>query len=167
MYKLILSSAIAVSIIVSSCGEKKEEKKEDSKEESAFLNSSSKGIIPNMFADISISGMVCEMNCVSSVKTLLTEMVGVTEIEIEYNTESKLNHARIKFNTAQVSDEQMVDAIEKLNDGAFKVEKVDLKKIKEKTKRKKDDKEVTNLYHNSGSSDFALPSILDVFSTVL
>ena len=41
-------------------------------------------VIANTVADIGISGMVCEMNCVSSVKQELLSMLGVTEMEIEF-----------------------------------------------------------------------------------
>lgn len=161
MFKPILSLALISSLFLSSCGEtKKEEKKEEEKkEETSSLNSSEeKIIIPNMFADISITGMVSEVKCVGSIKKLLSAMVGVTEIEIDFNNGKNVNHAKVKFDNKIINDKQMVKAIEKLNAGAYKVEDVDLKKLDEKP-----GKEVTFITP-SGSARFALPNILDVFN---
>lgn len=174
MFKKIISITFIASFIITSCADKSEKKEggddEKSKEESVIIKSpQATDIIPNMLADISLSGVVCEIKCVESVKTLLSNMIGVTEIEIDYNADGQLNHATLKFDDKKISDEQMVSALENFKNGAFKVEKIDIKKLDEKTARKKskEEKDLTKSYSSSGSSDFALPSILDVFSTVL
>jgi copper chaperone CopZ len=157
MFKPILCLALISSLLFSSCGEtkKEEEKKEET---SSFRSSDEKKITPNMLADISITGMVSEVKCVGSMKKLLSAMVGVTEIEIDFSNSKNVNHAKVKFDNKIVNDKQMVKAIEKLNDGAYKVGNVDLRKIDEKS-----GKEVTFITP-SGSAGFALPNILDVFN---
>lgn len=174
MFKKIISVAfIASFIITSSCGDKSEKKEgsDEDKSKEAVIIKAPQGtdVIPNMLADISLSGVVCEIKCVETVKSLLANMIGVTEIEINYNSDGRLNHATLKFDDKKITDEQMLTALENFNNGAFKVDKIDIKKLDEKTtkKKSKEDKDVTKVYSTSGSSDFALPSILDVFSTVL
>lgn len=173
MFKKIISIAFLAGFIITSCSDKSEKKEgtdeEKSKEAVIIKAPQATDVIPNMLADVSLSGVVCEIRCVESVKSLLSNMIGVTEIEINYNSDGKLNHATLKFDDKKISDEQMLTALENFNNGAFKVDKIDIKKLDEKTtkKKSKEDKDLTKIYPSSGSSDFALPSILDVFSTVL
>lgn len=95
-------------------------------------------------------------------------MVGVTEIELNFNVQNNINHAMIKYDRYVINDQQIVTAIKKLNNGAYKVGNIKIKKLEEKSissKKKPDEKEIT--FSNSPSySDggFALPNILDVFN---
>lgn len=170
MYNPVLSIALLTSLFLISCDSKKEEgkKEENKKEASSNLSSSSiQAIQPNSLADISIRGMVGEVDCVGSVKKLLSAMMGVTEIEIDFRSESEINHAMVKFDNTKINDRDIVVAIEKLNDGAFSVEDIEVKRLNEKTvgsKKKSEEKEVTSTQSSSENAGFALPNILDVFN---
>ncbi len=160
-------------LLFNSCSEKKtEEKKEEKKESSVIIKKATYDDRPNMLADISISGMVDELTCVEPLKELLLAMVGVTEIEIDFNSENEINHAKVKFDNSKIDDKEMVNAIEKLKDGTYKVESVELKKLNENTavtKKKIEDAEVSateTFSSESGSGGFALPGILDVFDVL-
>lgn len=174
MFKSAITFVLLPGILIfNSCSEKKsEEKKEEKKETSIILKKKSEKINPNMLADISISGMVDELNCTEPLKNLLLAMVGVTEIEIDFNSENEINHAKVKYDNSKINDREMVDAIEKLNEGAYKVEGVELKKLNENTavsKKKNDEAEVSaveSFSSSSGSGGFALPGILDVFDVL-
>lgn len=172
MFKPILNLILFTILILSSCGEEKkvEDKKGDViKEETSEKKSTINSVInANSLADISISGVVNEVKCVSSIKKLLSAMVGVTEIELNFNVQNHINHAVIKYDSHVINDQQMVSAIEKLNNGAYKVGDIEIKKLAEKSisaKKKSEEKEIT--FSNSSSSNsggFALPNILDVFN---
>jgi copper chaperone CopZ len=159
-------------LLLSSCGEEKKvaDKKGDYKkdENSQKISSINSEINANSLAHIRISGMVNEVKCVSSIKKLLSAMVGVTEIELNFNEQNHINHAMIKYDSNVINDQQMVNAIEKLNNGAYKVGDVEIKKLKEKSisvKIKSEENEIT--FTSSPSSEsvgFALPNILNVFN---
>jgi hypothetical protein len=97
MFKPILSLILLSTLLLSSCGEEKKEddkKGDDKKEETSQKKSSiNSEINANSLADISISGIVNEVKCVSSIKKLLSAMVGVTEIELNFNAQNNINHA--------------------------------------------------------------------------
>lgn len=169
MLKPILSLILISSLFISSCGGENPSTGSGTRKETSQVKiSTENNIHPNSLADISITGMVCEVNCVGSVKKLLSAMVGVTEIEIDFNSEDKVNHAMVKYDCKIINDKQMVSAIEKLNDGAYKVGEVEVKKFNEKSassKKKTEEKEITFTTPSSvGSGGFALPNILDVFN---
>jgi copper chaperone CopZ len=171
MLKPILSFLLISSLFISSCGgekKEKEDKKEEKKEETSQLNLSDKGIMANRLADISIIGMVSEVKCVGSIKKLLSAMVGVTDFEMNFNSTNDVNHAMVKYDVNIINDQEMVNAIEKLNDGAYKVGEIEIKKLEEKSisaKKKTEEKEITfTTSPSSGSGGFALPNILDVFN---
>lgn len=170
MFKPALSILFISALTFNSCDSKKEEsKKEEDKKEEANLETetSQHKIKANSLADISISGMVSEVNCVGSVKKLLSAMIGVTEIEIDFQSATEINHAKVKFDNTKINDQEMVMAIEKLNDGAYRVEEVEVKKLNEKSvicKKKSEEKDMTATQSSSGSAGFALPNILDVFN---
>ncbi len=167
-----LSLILLTTLLLFSCGEeiKVEDKKgDDKKEETSQKKSSTNSQInANSLVYISISGIVNEVKCVSSIKKLLSAMVGVTEIELNFNAQNNINHAMIKYDNHVINDQQMVIAIEKLNNGAYKVGDVEIKKLEEKSisaKKKSEEKEITFTHSpNSGSVGFALPNILDVFN---
>ncbi|MFN3343538.1 MAG: cation transporter [Flavobacteriales bacterium] len=75
-----------------------------------------------MIADLGISGMSCEVNCVSSIKKALLKMEGVASFEMEFDAEKDVNHAFVKFDNKVVSPDEMIATIESVNDGIYKVE---------------------------------------------
>lgn len=80
-------------------------------------------------ADFSIEGMSCEMNCVSSVKSTLADMEGVTNIDFpDFSGDNDVNHGMVSFDAEKVTPEEMVAAIQKLYDGQYKVKHVKVEK---------------------------------------
>lgn len=164
---------IFASVLISSCGSdsKKEEKKEEEKkEETSYQN---KGITApvsnaNSLASISISGMVSEIKCVGSIRKILSAMMGVVEVEFDFKSTRAINHAKVKFDNSLVNENEMTAAIEKINEGKYKIENIEVYKLEEKSiatnKKKNEEKEVTfSTSSGSSSPGFALPNILDVF----
>ncbi len=76
---------------------------------------------PRTLADISIDGMSCEMMCGGSIKKALAQLPGVAGTEIEFHEGDVTDHAIVTFDPAQVTDAQMVEAIQALHDGQYKV----------------------------------------------
>lgn len=75
---------------------------------------------PVTMADLSIEGMSCEMMCGGSIKKALAGL-GVTNTEIKMNESEGPDHAIVTYDAAKVSDAQMIEAIQELYDGQYKV----------------------------------------------
>lgn len=76
---------------------------------------------PVTTADISIDGMTCEMMCGGSIKKALGALPGIASTEIKFTEGDEQDHAIVTFDESKVSDAQMIEAIQKLYDGQYKV----------------------------------------------
>ncbi|MBL7954252.1 MAG: heavy-metal-associated domain-containing protein [Flavobacteriales bacterium] len=86
------------------------------------------GIAPATIADISIDGMSCEMMCGSSIKKALAALPGVNSTEIKFIEGDVSDHAVVNYDAAKISDAEMIDAIQSLYDGQYKVVAVKITK---------------------------------------
>ncbi|MFZ5554685.1 MAG: heavy-metal-associated domain-containing protein [Bacteroidota bacterium] len=167
-------AALLSTVILTSCGgEKKNDKKEEKKDTTAVVTAPKPEILPNAVAELGIKGMVCEINCVGSVKKTVLALAGVASWDMEFDSEKEVNHARVKFDKTQVSEKQMVDAIHHLHDGQYKVESIEVRDMTEEEKKTEAatsevigeiesvEEEIT-----SGGS-IAMPNIFDVFGSTL
>lgn len=77
---------------------------------------------PVTFADLTIDGMSCEMMCGGSIKKSLAALAGVSATEIKFDAATEGgDHAVVTYDPAQVSEEQLVQAVQSLHGGAYKV----------------------------------------------
>lgn len=83
---------------------------------------------PVTMADLSISGMTCAMGCGGTIKNALVKLPGVTDAEVDFTDATKANHVVVTYDPAQVSDADMVKAVQAIHDGQYKVESVGITK---------------------------------------
>jgi copper chaperone CopZ len=83
---------------------------------------------PVTFADISIDGMSCEMMCGGSIKKALAKLPGIAATEIKFVEGDERDHAIVTYDESKVSDAQMIEAIQGLHDGQYKVLAVEITK---------------------------------------
>ena len=126
----------------------------------------------NAVADLYISGMVCEMNCVGTVNKTLMKMEGVASFEMEdFDGEKDINHAIVQFDKNIVSEQEMISAIEELNDGIYKVESSEVKDLEVTNGSSASQANETEDTRDSASygsgGQFSLPNIFDLFSNTL
>lgn len=76
---------------------------------------------PRHIADLSISGMSCEMMCGGSIRKALAKLPGVDATEIVFDEDEALDHAVVTFDPAKVSEQALIDAVHALHDGQYKV----------------------------------------------
>jgi len=76
---------------------------------------------PVTMADLSIDGMSCEMMCGGSIKKALAQLPGITSTEINFVEGDERDHAIVTFDESKINDAQMIEAIQKLHDGQYKV----------------------------------------------
>ncbi len=72
-------------------------------------------------ADLTIEGMSCEMMCGGSIKKALAKLPGVSGTEIVFVEGEESNHAVVTYNENEVSDAELVAAIQGLYDGQYQV----------------------------------------------
>ena len=75
---------------------------------------------PVTTADLKIEGMSCEMMCGGAIKKALAALPGIAETEIKFHATDG-DHAIVTYDASKVDDSQMVEAVQKINDGAYKV----------------------------------------------
>lgn len=80
------------------------------------------------FADLSIDGMSCEMMCGGSIKKALAKLPGVNSTEIKFVEGDERDHAVVNYDATKVSDSEMIEAIQGLYDGQYKVVAVKITK---------------------------------------
>lgn len=123
---------------------------------------------PVTVADLSIEGMSCEMMCGGSIKKALAGL-GVTGTEIRMSGNEGPDHAIVTYDGSKVTDAQMIETIQKLHDGQYKVLAITItKEVKGATTSDKG----TVKAEGEGVSVYApqqvvLPSILAILSRIL
>lgn len=124
---------------------------------------------PVAIADLSIEGMSCEMACGGAIRKALAKL-GVDGTEIKMAEAEGPDHAVVTYDATKVSDEQMINAIQAIHDGQFKVVAVSItKQVKgsangkaEPSKSEKEDG--VQAY---SPSEVVLPSVLAILSRIL
>ncbi|MBL7950532.1 MAG: heavy-metal-associated domain-containing protein [Flavobacteriales bacterium] len=86
------------------------------------------GTVPTTLADLSITGMSCEMMCGGSIKKALAALPGVNSTEINFIEGDESDHAVVNYDATKVSDDQLISAIQNLYDGQYKVVAVKITK---------------------------------------
>jgi copper chaperone CopZ len=127
------------------------------------------GKVLTTFADLSITGMSCEMMCGGSIKKALAKLPGVNSTEIKFVEGEENDHAIVDYDATKVTDEQLIGAIQDLYDGQYKVVAVKITKqipaagtaATDAAKAKEDGVSVLN------PAAVVIPGILAVLSQVL
>lgn len=79
---------------------------------------------PLATADLSISGMTCEMMCGGMIKGALAKVPGVEKTEIAFHDGDAIGHAKVTYDPAKVSDTDLANAVQLLADGQYKVQAI-------------------------------------------
>lgn len=90
---------------------------------------------PMATADLGISGMTCEMMCGGMIKSALVKVPGVEKTEIAFTDGDAIGHAKVTYDPAKVDDTKLVEAVQALADGQYKVESIAVvKQVKQQDK---------------------------------
>jgi len=131
-----------------------------------------KGVEAKATAKIGINGMSCEMMCGGAIKKCLKGIKGVKETIIHFDQNETVDVAEVDFDNNQVSEKELIAAIEMLNDGKYKVKSVEL--VITETSYEKIEKEGENPELKKKpvevsffeTSRFELPSIFSVAAKI-
>lgn len=172
MKKIISVLTFGGMLVVASCGSSGEEAPNATiplSEEEEVTIADKSDVQANMVADIGISGMVCEMSCVSSVRNELMSMPGVKSMEMDFDEEAEVNHAIVEFDDRVTNKDKMIAAIEALNENAYKVESFDEKTLGQNSSsgEVKESAATGRVVERAPTASIEMPSILDLFKGLL
>jgi mercuric ion binding protein len=107
-----------------SCSEKKVEQAI----EIAITKKTIEGDTTQSLATLNIEGMTCEVGCGGFISKKLSEMTGVLSAEVVFEE----NKAKVKYDDLKISEKEIIAEIQKLNEGQYKVTKVEIEKTVKK-----------------------------------
>lgn len=125
---------------------------------------------PVSMADLSISGMTCEMMCGGAIKDAMAKLKGVSGTEIKFtDKEGELSHAVVTYDPHEVSDAEMVKAIQALHEGQYKVLAINITNqvVKEGAAEKKDDAEPAAQVNAAALTDVVVPSLFSLLQRLV
>jgi len=78
----------------------------------------------NASSKFSIEGMTCEIGCVRTVKSHLSKMEGVIEIEMDFDTARTVDYSIVHYDKNLVSESEMKTEIESIANGIYSVAEI-------------------------------------------
>lgn len=73
-------------------------------------------------AQLAISGMMCEIACVSKVRKELYDVQGVARADIAFDAEQKVDTAFVAYDPNLVKPEDLIATVQEIGDGLYSVE---------------------------------------------
>lgn len=68
-----------------------------------------------------ISGMTCEMGCVSTIRNHVTQMKGSTNFDMDFDTERETDFATVEFDSRLLTKEEIKEEVESIAQGIYTV----------------------------------------------
>lgn len=126
---------------------------------------------PVTTADLKIEGMSCEMMCGGAIKKALAALPGIEGTEIKFHAADG-DHAIVTYDATKVNDTQMVEAVQKIHDGAYKVLAIGITKQVKGTANSTSDPEPAKAADKNGEvsasvQDLIVPGLLGLLSRII
>lgn len=84
---------------------------------------------------LAISGMMCEIACVSKVRKELYDVQGVSRADIDFAADRKVDTAYISFDPELVQAEELISTVQQIGDGLYSVEAAEVIHYAPETRR--------------------------------
>lgn len=99
-----------------------------------------------LVASLAIEGMSCEMMCGGKIAKTLKELNGVKDVEIDFTDMDEESFANVEYDAKQISEKEMIAAVNAIADGIYKVKavKVTHYKMAARNDKMKENKEVAS-----------------------
>ena len=81
-------------------------------------------VVSNKLVAMEIEGMTCVMGCGASIRKELYTTNAVSSVEFDFKENRKINTAKIAFDSAKISIDEMVSIISKMNEKQFSLGKI-------------------------------------------
>jgi copper chaperone CopZ len=119
------------------------------------------GASEKYMANIAIDGMACEMMCGSKIAGELNGLDGVKNTEIDFKGEGEVNFAVVEFDANTVSEQEMIEAVQAIANGHYKVNAVEVKHVVAGAEKEEEEEKVSAL---KPTLQYQLPNIFSVFT---
>ena len=93
------------------------------------------GAMEETVAQLAISGMMCEIACVSKVRKELYDVQGVARADIDFAADRKVDTAYISFDPELVQAEELISTVQQIGDGLYSVEAAEVIHYAPETRR--------------------------------
>lgn len=77
-------------------------------------------------AKIGVKGMSCGIACVKKIESTLGKMEGVKLAKVDFKSDESVDFANVEYDESKITEEEMVAAIEKLSNGQYKVNSIEI-----------------------------------------
>ena len=118
-------------------------------------------------ATLFIEGMSCQRMCVSKIEKTMADLEGVESLEIDFNADRDVDICSVKFDQDVISEQEMIEAVQGIAGGVYKVKEVEVKKNVESavSTQSTRSKKGTSVFRTQGKGkdhNFRIPNIFDV-----
>ena len=86
-------------------------------------------------AQLAITGMMCEIACVSKVRKELYDVQGVARADIDFDADRKVDTAYISFDPQLVQAEELIATVQQIGDGLYAVKAAEVIHYAPETRR--------------------------------
>lgn len=124
-------------------------------------------VIANRALNLEIEGMTCEMGCGGSIRKELKGTGGVARVEfIDFNDKNKVQKAKISFDTAKITADEIVKIVNTINDKQFTAHATGSELIDSPANTSTENSEEETEEETVKMSDtrVEIPNLLDIFS---
>jgi len=161
MKKIVLFAVLATVLVACESGEKAGA--EELQNIEATLETAE--VVPNQIATIEVDGMTCVMGCGGTIRTSLMETNAISAVEFDFEMGRDVNTATITFDKNQISLNEMVELLAKINDGQFTTGETKLSNLPEThVEESNNSTSSSEAVIEASTSRFEMPNLLDIFS---
>ncbi|TXC81817.1 heavy-metal-associated domain-containing protein [Luteibaculum oceani] len=126
-----------------------------------------KGDNTSSIAKLGVKGMSCEVMCGGLIKNSLKKLDGVSMADVSFNPENKAGLAEVDFDAKKVTEKELVAAIEKLNNGQYRVNSIEIVVTETSFEEVSDEEEeIKNAEENKLDKKISLPSLPNIFEVL-
>jgi copper chaperone CopZ len=90
-------------------------------------------VIPSKILTLEVEGMSCEMNCGGSIRKELKKTGAVSRVEFVWIEDAEKQVTKVSYDDTKISDKEIVNLIEKINEGQFTTHGGKIEKISKST----------------------------------
>lgn len=115
-------------------------------------------------ASLAIEGMSCQMMCGGKIAKTLTALNGVSDTEIEFTEIGEESFANVEYDASVISEKEMIDAVNAIADGIYKVKAVKVTHYKVAAAKKSKEEKQANSFNPEVR--YKLPNVFSVLARI-
>ncbi len=162
MKKIILAGFLVVGLMACSDSSNKEVNAHDSVEMEEVE------VFADKIMSVEVEGMVCEHACGGSIRKGLKETGAVARVEIDFEDDRDMDIAKVRYNSAAISEGKIISIIKGLNDGQFTVGETSVETITNEVKTNDETSESSEKSTlDAFTPSFEIPNLFDLLEGLI